>query len=275
MSGYIRFLILVTLFVLTPGIGFAQGGTNPADSVAFDQKLGAQIPLDLGFVDSDGQAVTLDQYFGDQPVLLIMGYYECPMLCSLVREGAIQALQEVRLDVGRDFQVVNVSIDPLETPMAAANARNVAISRYNRPGTDDGWHFLTGSQDSITQLAETIGFQYYYDETIDQYAHAAGIVIATPEGQLSHYFYGIEYNTSDLRLGLVDASSNTIGSPIDQLLLLCYHYDPVTGTYTGTVMTILRIAGVFTVLSIISMIVLLSRGAGGPGRPNTPVGAAG
>ncbi|NJN16354.1 MAG: SCO family protein [Oscillochloris sp.] len=275
MAFFRNICLILLLLLLTPGVGLAQGGGNPADSVAFDQKLGDQIPLDLAFIDAEGQAVTLGQYFAEQPVVLIMGYYECPMLCSLVREGAVQALQQVRLNVGQDFQVINVSIDPLETPMAAANARNIAISRYNRPDTDDGWHFLTGSQDNIAQLADAIGFQYYYDETIDQYAHAAGIVVATPQGELSHYFYGIEFNPSDLRLGLVEASNRTIGTPVDQLLLLCYHYNPITGQYTGLVMMIVRAAGVLTMLFIGLLIFFLSRGSGGSGRPGTPIGATG
>jgi len=266
-------LLAAIVLALLPLAAMAQGPSTPTDRVAFDQKLDAQIPLDLPFYDHEGAKVSLGDYFGKQPVVLVLGYYECPMLCSLVREGLVRSLQQVQLNVGKDFQVVNVSIDPVEKPMAAANARSLAISRYNRPGTDDGWHFLVGSQDSVKQLADAVGFKYFYDETIDQYAHGAGIMVATPAGRLSHYFYGVEYEPSDLRLGLVDASKGTIGSPIDQLLLLCYHYDPSTGKYTGTVMTLVRVAGVLTVLGVIAMIVLLNRGSGG--RPRGPAQATG
>lgn len=266
---------ILALLLLAPIPAQAQP-RDPTEGVAFDQKLDALVPLDLSFVDEQGQAVRLGDYFaGGKPVVLVLSYYECPMLCSLVREGLVQSLQQVPLDVGRDFSVVNVSIDPLETPMMAGNVKNAVISRYNRPGTDAGWHFLTGTQDSIKQLADAIGFQYVYDETIDQYAHAAGITVLTPTGHVSRYFYGIEYNASDLRLGLVESSSNQIGTAVDQLLLLCYHYDPVTGRYTGLVMTILRTLGALTVVGIIALIVILSRGSGRPGQPHGPAQAFG
>lgn len=272
-----HYLVALSLLLLlvAPGAAHAQERANPADQVAFDQKLNAQIPLDLPFVDEAGQDVTLGQYFGAKPVLLVMSYYECPMLCSLVREGLVQSLQQVQLDVGPDFQVVNVSIDPIEKPMAAANARGLAISRYNRPGSDAGWHFLVGSQDSIERLAAAVGFAYAYDETIDQYAHAAGITVLTPTGQLARYFYGIEYNPSDLRLGLVEASGNQIGSPVDQLLLLCYKYDPVSGKYTGLIMTVLRVTSVLFIAGFVAFVYLLSRGSGRPPSPSGPAQALG
>jgi protein SCO1 len=149
------------------------------------------------------------------------------------------------------------------------------MARYGRPGSEAGWHFLTGTQDSIARLAEAVGFQYFYDETIDQYAHAAGITVLTPEGQLARYFYGIEYNPSDLRLGLVEASGNKIGSPVDQLLLLCYHYDPATGKYTGLVMTVLRVVSVIFVAGVLGLVFFLSRGSGRPGTPSGPAQALG
>lgn len=269
-------LFSILAFLLLAPIPAQAQPRDPTEGVAFDQKLDTLVPLDVPFVDEQGQAVRLGDYFADgKPVVLVLSYYECPMLCSLVREGLVQSLQQVPLDVGRHFNVVNVSIDPLETPMMAGNVKNAVISRYNRPGTDAGWHFLTGTQDSIKQLADAIGFQYVYDETIDQYAHAAGITVLTPTGHISRYFYGIEYNASDLRLGLVESSSNQIGTAVDQLLLLCYHYDPVTGRYTGLVMTILRTFGALTVVGLIALIVILSRGSGRPGRPHGPAQAFG
>ena len=269
-------LLLLLAMLLLPGLATAQGGDDghtghdPLADVDYEQRLGAQVPLDIPLVDEEGRAVTLGDYFGDKPVVLALGYYECPMLCSLVRDGMVTGLIDVRLDAGSDFQVVNVSIDPTETPMNAANTRAAVLARYNRPASADGWHFLTGTQDSITRLADAIGFKYFYDETIDQYAHAAGITVLTPQGQLARYFYGIEYNPSDLRLGLVEASGNKIGSPVDQLLLLCYHYDPVSGKYTGLVMTVLRVVSVLFVAGCIGFVYFLGRGSGRPGSPPGP-----
>jgi protein SCO1/2 len=264
-------LLLLTL-AIAPGGALAQGDKpDPLHDVAFEQRLDAQVPADLSFVDEQGRTVALGDYFGAQPVILQLSYYECPMLCSLVRQGMLDSLKDVTLSVGSDFQVVNVSIDPQETPMMAANAKAAALSSYARDGADGAMHFLTGTQDSIDRLAEAVGFRYVYDETIDQYAHAAGIVVLTPTGLVSRYFYGVEFNPSDLRLGLVEASGNKIGSPTDQLLLLCYHYDPVTGTYTGLVMTALRVAAALTVLGLAGLIFFLSRRPG----PHGPTPLAG
>ncbi|MFV9506329.1 MAG: SCO family protein [Oscillochloridaceae bacterium umkhey_bin13] len=272
-SWFILVLLLVVL--ASPSLALAQGGHDPLSKVSFEQHLGHQIPLDLTFVDETGATVTLGSYFGDKPVLLSLNYYTCPMLCSLVRDGMVRGLEDVRLTVGQEFVVVNVSIDPSETPMQAANAKAAMVSRYNRPGSEAGWHFLTGPQDSIAQLAEAVGFRYFYDETIGQYAHAAGILILTPEGKLARYFYGIEYNPSDLRLSLVEASGNRIGSAVDQLLLLCYHFDPSTGRYTGLVMTLTRVAGAITVLTMALAIFWLHRSSLRPGPPSGPAPVAG
>lgn len=273
VSLLLRLLMLIALIGATLGVpGAVQAqGVDPLTDVAFDQKLDAQIPLDLAFVDSTGANVTLGQYFDQgRPVILALGYYACPMLCSLVREGLITSLQDVRLNVGSDFDVVYVSIDPLETPMLADSARASAISRYGRPGTEQGWHFLTGTQDAIDQLADAVGFRYVYDETINQYAHAAGIMVATPQGRLARYLFGIEYASNDVRFAVIEAADNKIGTVVDQLMLLCYQYDPVTGRYTGAVMNLIRLAGVVTVLAMAAGIFMLSRGSGsgsGGGRP--------
>jgi protein SCO1 len=273
---YPRVSLLLRLLTLIALIGTALGAPgavqaqtlDPMTDVAFEQKLDAQIPLDLTFVDSQGATVTLGDYFGSRPVILALGYYACPMLCSLVREGLIASLQDVRLNVGSDFDVVYVSIDPLETPMLAAGARTAAISRYGRPGTDHGWHFLTGTQDAIDQLANAVGFRYVYDETINQYAHAAGIMVATPQGRVARYLFGIEYAANDVRFAVIESADNKIGTVVDQLMLLCYQYDPVTGRYTGAVMNLIRLAGAVTVLLMAVGIYLLSRGSGsGGGRP--------
>lgn len=267
----IRWLFALALVALlaAPGAAMAQGGARHSlDEVSFEQKLGAQIPLGLPFTDEAGASVRIGDYFGERPVVLVLSYFECPMLCPLVRDGMVKAMTQVTgLKPGADYQVLNVSIDPAETPMNAANAKAVTMARLGQPGAEEAWHFLTGPQDSIQQLADSVGFKYFYDETIDQYAHAAGILVLTPEGKLARYFYGIEFNPSDLRLGLVEASGNKIGSPVDQLLLLCYHFDPTTGKYTGLVMNALRVAGVVTVLALGAAIVLLSRRSGSHGPP--------
>lgn len=264
--------ILLIVLMAAPGAAEAQSGPDALANVSFEQRLGEQVPLDLPFVDEEGRVVRLGNYFGGQPVVLALGYYECPMLCSLVRNGLVEALNKVPLTTGSDFQVVNVSIDPRETPMNAANTRAAVVSRYNRPEGQTGWHFLTGPQDSITSLAEAVGFKYFYDERIDQYAHAAGILVLTPEGRLARYFYGIEFNPSDVRLGIVEASGNKIGTPVDQLLLLCYQFDPATGTYTGLVLTLVRAGGVLTIVILLASLYLLSRGSGRPGAPGAPSG---
>ena len=217
------------------------------ENVGLDQKLGSQVPLDLEFLDADGRKVTLGQFFGEKPVVLTLVYYECPMLCSLVRNGLYDSLKQLDFTVGNEFEVVIVSIDPGETPEDAEVKRQVSIMNYERPTSEDGWHFLVGQADSIEQLAEAIGFRYAYDEEIDQYVHPSGIVVLTPEGQISRYFYGIDYPAQDLRLGLVEAADNEIGSPVDQLLLMCYHYDPVSGEYTLFIMNIIRMIGLATV----------------------------
>ncbi len=267
--------MLCVFLLASPGLSLAQGGGHdPLTEVSFEQRLGEQVPLELAFRDETGSAVRLSDYFGTRPVLLVLSYFECPMLCPLVRDGMVKATGAINsLQAGVDYEVLNISIDPAETPMNAANTKTATMARLNQPGAEAGWHFLTGPQDSIQRLADSVGFHYFYDETIDQYAHAAGLLVLTPQGRLARYFYGIEFNPSDLRLGLVEASANTIGSPVDQLLLLCYHFDPATGKYTGLVLTLTRIIGAITVIVIIGWIYWLQRSAGRSGLP--PAAAAG
>ena len=239
---------LLALIVTMP----ARAQTGPDDDllaqVRFDQRLNEQVPLDLVFRDEAGKSVRLADYLGTKPVILTLNYYTCPNLCSLVLNGLADTLRKVTFDVGKQFDIVTVSIDPRDTPATASAKKTTTIERYGRTGAADGWHFLSGEQAAIERLAQAVGLQYAYDAEKDQYAHAAGIVVLTPEGKISRYFYGIEFEPRDLRLGLVEASAGKIGSPVDQLLLRCYRYDPVTARYTVTVMTIVRIAGVATVL---------------------------
>ena len=225
--------------------------------VGFTQHLDAQLPLDATFVDEAGRTVALSDYFHGKPVIVVLAYYRCPMLCTLVLNGLVQGLMDVRFDIGREFEIVTVSIDPRETPEQATAKKQTYVERYRRPGASAGWHFLTGSQTSIDRLAEAIGFRYAYDTKRDEYAHAAGIVVATPEGRLSHYFYDIKFRSRDLRLALVEASAGKIGSPVDQILLFCFHYDPSEGKYGTTVMAAVRAGGVLTIVALAALVGLL------------------
>jgi protein SCO1/2 len=231
----------------------------PLAEVGIDQHLNAQLPLDLRFHDEAGQTVRLGQYFGRTPVILVPSYYNCPMLCPIVFEGLVKALRVLSLNAGEHFTVLAVSIDPRETPALAAAKKQELVARYARPGTADGWHFLTGDAAAVARLTQTVGFRYAYDARHEQYAHASGVMVLTPNGTLARYFYGIEYAPRDLRLGLVEAAANTIGSVVDQVLLLCYHYDPATGKYSVLTLNVIRAGGVVTVLALGTFIVVAIR----------------
>jgi protein SCO1 len=215
--------------------------------VGIDQRLSERLPLDLPFRDEEGRDVRLGEYFGRRPVVLALVYYECPMLCTQVLNGLVRALTVLSFDVGREFDVVAVSFDPTEGPGLARAKKQSYLERYGRPGTAAGWHFLTGVPESIDRLTKAVGFRYVYDRKRDQFAHGAAITILTPSGLISRYFYGIEYAPRDLRLGLVEASANRMGSIADQILLLCYHYDPSTGRYGFVALTLVRIGGILTI----------------------------
>lgn len=241
--------------------GFLHAGSD-ADipkEIRIDQKLDAQVPLDLTFVDEAGQTVQLRDLLREKPVILNLVYFECPMLCTLVLNGQIRAMRSMEFSIGREFDVVTVSIDPLETAELAASKKAQYLESYHRDGAGDGWHFLTGREEEIRRLADAVGFRYKYDPETKQYAHAAGIMILTPQGKVSRYFYGVEFSARDLRLGLIEASQNHIGTPVDQVLLLCYHYDPTAGKYSVAVMSILKSAGILTVLGVVLLVIFLSR----------------
>jgi protein SCO1/2 len=220
--------------------------------VRFDQKLDAQVPADLPFKDDLGNDVTLGQYFGQRPIVLALVYFECPMLCSQVLNDLMAALGVLSLNPGQDFDVVAVSFNARETPGLAAVKKAAYLERYGRPGTGRGFHFLTGTEEAITQLTEAVGFKYAWDEEIKQYAHAAGIVVLTPDGRVSKYFYGLQYSPRDLRLGLVEAADRKIGTPVDTLLLYCYHYDPTTGKYGLIAMRIVQAAGLVLIAGMVT-----------------------
>ena len=227
--------------------------------VGIEQHLNAQLPLDAVFRDEQGHEVKLGDYFKDRPVVVMLVYYRCPMLCTQVLNGFLKSSQAVPLQIGRDYQVVTVSFDPRETPELAAEKKNSYVRAYRRDGAADGWHFLTGDRQSIDRLTKVVGFRYHFDPKSDQFAHASGIALATPDGRLSRYFYGIEYEPDDLRLGLVESSSGRIGSLVDQVLLLCYHYDPLTGKYGLVIAGVMRTAGLLTVIVLGSFLVVMYR----------------
>jgi protein SCO1/2 len=217
--------------------------------IGIDQRLNERLPLDLRFHDEHGREVRLGEYFGSRPVVVALVYYECPMLCTQVLNGLVSALKILSFDAGREFDVVAVSFDPKEGPGLARAKKEAYLERYARPGTEAGWHFLTGAADSIERLTKAVGFRYAYDRKRDQFAHGAAITVATPSGVISRYFYGIEYPPRDLRLGLVEASANRIGTIADQVLLFCYHYDPATGRYGFVALTLVRIGGILTIVA--------------------------
>jgi protein SCO1 len=216
--------------------------------VGVDQKLNDEIPLDLTFRDEHGRTVELAQYFGSKPVILTLAYYNCPMLCTQVLNGLDRSLKLIPLDIGKDFNVVTVSIDPTERPVLAEAKQAMYTGMYGRPGAAAGWHFLTGDEPQIKQLAQAVGFRYAYDAESKQFAHASVIMVLTPEGRLSRYFYGIQYPERDLRLGLIEASQGKISSPVDAILLFCYHYDPHTGRYGLLISRVIQLLGGLTVL---------------------------
>jgi protein SCO1/2 len=228
-------------------------------NVGFEPQLNAQLPLDLNFRDESGRDVQLREYFGRKPVLLALVYYGCPMLCNQVEMGVVGSVKMLSFNAGRDYDVVFVSFDPHETPLMAAKKKEAALSHYGRPETASGWHFLTGKEEAIHALTAAANFRYSFDEQHNVFAHASGIMLITPDGRISRYFYGVEYPSRDVRLGLVDASAGKIGTPIDHLLLFCFQYNPETARYSATVLRIVRLGGVLTILAIVAGIVIFRR----------------
>ena len=236
--------------------------------VALQQKLNAQVPLDLMMRDEAGRIVRLREFFGKKPVILSFMYYRCPMLCSMVQEGMTSALTEVKFDIGNEYDVLTVSIDPRDTPEAAAEKKDHYVKRYGRLSASSGWHFLTTNESSIKRLTDSVGFEYAYDPKVDQFAHGAVIMVLTPDGRVSRYLPGIEFKARDIRLALTEASQGKIGGISEQLLLLCYHYDPATGRYGKSAMAFVRAGGIATVLALGGFIFVMIRGERKDGRTN-------
>ncbi|MEB2284722.1 MAG: SCO family protein [Polyangiaceae bacterium UTPRO1] len=244
-----------------PGIRSGAADVTPPAlrEVGIDQRLGERLPLDAAFTDDHGRVVKLGDYFGKKPVVLVLTYFECPMLCTLVLNGLGKTLKTMSFEPGREFDVVAVSFDPRDTPETAAKKKAAYVADYGRPATADGWHFLTGAPASIESVAKAVGFRYRWVPEEKQFAHAAAIMVATPEGKLARYYYGVEYSGRDLRLGLVEAADRKIGSPVDALMLFCYRYDPATGKYGAIALNLVRAGGVATVLAIGAFMTVMLR----------------
>jgi protein SCO1/2 len=249
--------------------GMGQGIMSPPSnvrppglkSVGIEQRLNEQLPLDLSFRDETGKTVQLRDYFGKKPVILSLVYYRCPMLCSEVLAGLEGSLRAMSFSAGNEFNVLTVSFDPKDTPQTATEKKAAMLKSYKRAGAADGWHFLTGTQESIDTLTKAAGFQYEYDPKSGQFAHTTAIMIVTPEGKIAQYYFGVEFPPTDLRLGLIQASQNKIGTVVDQLILYCYHYDPQAGKYGAIVSHMLQLGGGLTILSLgILLTVLIRRG---------------
>jgi protein SCO1/2 len=261
------------------GQGMTQGIMSPPanvrppglKNVGIEQHLDEQIPADLVFRDETGAAVRLGDYFGRKPMILNLVYYQCPMLCGEVLAGLESALRVLKFDVGKEFEVLTVSFDPHETPEMATKKKAEFLKRYGRAGAAEGWHFLTGPQESIDALTRAAGFQYQYDPRTGQFAHATAIMVLTPEGRIAQYYYGVEFAPKDLRLGLIQASQNKIGTLADQVLLYCYHYDPATGKYGAVVARVLQLSAGATMLVLGTLLVVLLRRGPDSSRPPGPV----
>ncbi|HJU93844.1 MAG TPA: SCO family protein [Pyrinomonadaceae bacterium] len=290
MKSFLCNLCLVLLFAscafaqAPPGPSSPLYGARPAhgnpatglpkalQEVRIEQKLDQQLPLDLVFRDESGQQVQLGKFFGSKPVVLSLVYYDCPMLCTQVLNGMVTSFRVLPFQIGKEFDVVTVSFDPRETSALATAKKKVYVDylpEKMRAGAQSGWHFLTGDQANIDKLTEAVGFHYRYDEATKQFAHGSAIMLTTPHGKLSRYFYGIDYAPRDLRLGLMESSTSRIGSPVEQLLLYCYKYDPATGKYGAAVMRVMRVAGVITLIGMLAMLLFLKPRNTGVVSPKT------
>ncbi|GIW44196.1 MAG: electron transporter SenC [Candidatus Binatia bacterium] len=263
-----RLVLLLVVFALAQRAGAVRlpsstgesTGTTPVlERVDFEQRLGTPVPLDAVFRDETGQPVRLGDYFQSKPVILTLSYYECPMLCTLVLNGLTSALRALRFDLGKEFVAVNVSFNPRESHELAAAKKATYLKEYRRPGAEAGWHFLTGDEDAIRRLTEAVGFRYAWDERNQQYAHATGLVVLTPTGRIARYFYGVEFSPRDLRFALIEAAEGKIGSPVDKLLLYCFHYDPATGRYSALALNSVRVGGALTLVALVTFIVVMLR----------------
>ena len=270
-SGALAYVIVLgLLFLATTGAwgqGMTQGIISPPANqrppglkhVGIEQHLNEQIPPNLTFRDESGKPVQLSEYFGRKPLILNLGYYQCPMLCGEVLSGLESSLRILKFDIGKEFDVLSISFDPKDTPEIATRKKAEWLRRYGRPDATSGWHFLTGPQSSIDALTKAAGFDYEYDAKTGQFAHASAIMVLTPEGKIAQYYYGVEFAPKDLRLGLIQASQNKIGTVVDQVLLYCYHYDPDQGKYSAIIGRILKLAAGATMLLLGTFLIVMFR----------------
>jgi protein SCO1/2 len=267
---------LVHAQMIPDNVGQSSNGLPPAlVNVGFDPQLNAQIPLDTPFVDEYGQPATLRQYAGKKPVVLAFVYFTCPMLCNQVEQALVGTLKMISFNPGAEYEVVFLSFDPSDTPGEALKKKHEAMSRFARPATEPGWHFLTGTRESIEAVTKAAAFRFTYDPQTKLFGHASGILLLTPDGRISRYFFGVDYPPSNVRLGLVDASAGKIGTPVDHLLLFCYQYDPTKARYSATILTVIRMGGVVTLFCMAIGFVIFRRrehrggsnGNIGPGSP--------
>jgi len=254
--------------MIPDNVGQSSKGLPPAlVNVHFDPQLGAEIPLSTEFLNETGKPVMLGEYFGKRPVVMVFAYYTCPMLCSQVEQAVVGTLKMISFNPGTDYDVVFISFDTADTPDTALKKKHEALARFARPTTDPGWHFLTGTRQSIDEVTKAASFSYSYDEKSKAYAHASGILLLTPDGRISRYFFGVEYPASNVRLGLVDASAGKIGTPVDHLLLFCYQYDPTKARYSATILTVIRMGGVVTLFCMaLGFVIFRRREHRGEGR---------
>jgi protein SCO1/2 len=263
IAGFVLLLFAacaVTAQTVPGGVGTAASKMPLAlQNVGFEPELNAQMPLDLAFRDEAGKTVNLRDYFGRKPVVLAFVYYSCPMLCDQVQQGIVGSLRMLSFNPGRDYEVVFVSFDPSETSYMAAAKKKTVMGHFRRPETEAGWHFLTGPKESIEAATKAANFRYTFDTKSNTFAHASGVLLLTPDGRISRYFYGVEYPGRDMRLGLVDASAGKIGSPIDHVLLFCFHYDPTAATYSASILKLIRLGGVLTILGLVAGFVIFRR----------------
>jgi protein SCO1 len=252
-------LCAFALLISASAYGAARPVPPSLNGIGIEQKLNAQVPLDTVFRDETGASVPLRHFFGRKPVLLAPVYYTCPMLCSQILSGVVSGLRPLSLKPGRDFEIVAISFDPSDTPQSAAAKRNQYSRSYSSRAGTNGWHFLTGDQTSIAAVTEAIGFHYRWDPKNKMFVHASGVMLLTPEGRVARYLYGVDYEPKDLKLGLIEASHNRIGSPVDAVLLFCYHYDPTTGKYGAAVINLLRLAAALTLVLLGSAMFFLWR----------------
>lgn len=257
-----RLTLLAVWFcvALAPPIRAQSLTATQLSQISFDQNLNTQVSLDLPFRDENGKAVALGNYFGQKPVVLVLGYYRCPMLCTLVFNGMVEAMNDMKWSIGREFNVVYVSIDPKETPELAEAKKKTYLRQYGRPEAAAGWHFLTGDEANIRKLADEVGFHYAYDPAIKQFAHPSGLIVLTPEGKTAKYFFGVKFAPAELFEALQGASQKKVGSPIEQLVLLCFCYSPIHGKYGALIMIIVRILGAITLAAMAWFSVVTIRG---------------